>query len=169
MDKYERRRQRLIELLNTRCDGVAANMARKIGRSPSYVIRMLYPEGKPGKKRIAEDMKDVIETAFGIPGWLDAQEVTNDNNITLDGTRYKSDISPTPPDLDLNDYDDVMLVVITAAVMSDLKEAGENWPMDEVVSFIMELCHDAKKAGVSSTREAETMAHLAVMWHLKHA
>ncbi|WP_284271291.1 hypothetical protein [Mycoavidus cysteinexigens] len=33
---------------------------------------MLYPEGKRGKKRIADEMIEVIEVAFGLPqGWLD--------------------------------------------------------------------------------------------------
>lgn len=33
---------------------------------------MLYPEGKKQKKRIADDMVEVIESAFGLPrGWMD--------------------------------------------------------------------------------------------------
>lgn len=35
---------------------------------------MLYPEGKRGKKRIADDMMEVIEDAFGLQrGWLDGE------------------------------------------------------------------------------------------------
>lgn len=72
MDKYERRRLRLIELREQRCGGNTAVLARKIERDPSYVTRMLYPEGKAGKKRIADDMMEIIETAFSLPrGWLD--------------------------------------------------------------------------------------------------
>ncbi len=72
MDKYERRRQRLIELRDTKCGGNAAELARRIERDASYVTRMLYPEGKRGKKRIADEMIEVIEVAFGLPqGWLD--------------------------------------------------------------------------------------------------
>jgi phage repressor protein C with HTH and peptisase S24 domain len=75
MDKYERRRLRLIELRDTKCGGNGADLARKIDRDPSYVTRMLYPEGKAGKKRIADDMIDVIEAAFSLPhGWLDETE-----------------------------------------------------------------------------------------------
>lgn len=74
MDKYEHRRLRLIELRDTRCGGNAAELARKIGRDPSYVTRMIYPEGKPGKKRIADDMMEVIERAFVLSrGWLDME------------------------------------------------------------------------------------------------
>ncbi len=73
MDKYERRRQRLIELRNTQCGGSAAELSRRINREPSYVSRMLYEEGKAGKKRIADDMMEIIETAFHLPrGWMDA-------------------------------------------------------------------------------------------------
>ncbi len=72
MDKYECRRRRLQELINTRCGGIAAALARKIEREPSYVARMLYPEGKAGKKRIADGMIELIEQTFDLPrGWLD--------------------------------------------------------------------------------------------------
>lgn len=72
MDKYERRRLKLIELRDNKCDGNAACIARKIEREPSYVTRMLYPEGKAGKKRISDDMMELIENRFGLPrGWMD--------------------------------------------------------------------------------------------------
>lgn len=75
MDKYEQRRLRLEELIKTRCDGVSAVFARRIERDASYVARMLYPEGKAGKKRIADDMMEVIEKAFALPrGYLDAPD-----------------------------------------------------------------------------------------------
>lgn len=72
MDKYERRRQRLLILKKTRCDDNAAELARVIGREPSYVTRMLYPDGKAGKKRIGDDMMELIESKFELPrGWMD--------------------------------------------------------------------------------------------------
>ncbi|MEH6434326.1 S24 family peptidase [Massilia sp. DD77] len=72
MDKYEIRRLNLLALLRTHCGGKAATLADKIGRSPSYVSRMLYVEGKEGKKRIGEDMRDLIESALVLPkGSLD--------------------------------------------------------------------------------------------------
>lgn len=72
MDKYENRRRNLQALLDERCEGKAAILANKIERSPSYVSRMLYPEGKAGKKGIGEDIADVIEAAFNLPkGELD--------------------------------------------------------------------------------------------------
>lgn len=72
MDKYELRRLRLAELRDAHCNGVTADLARKIERDPSYVSRMLYPVGKAGKKRIADDMIEVMEQAFNLPrGWFD--------------------------------------------------------------------------------------------------
>lgn len=73
MDKYEKRRLRLIELRDRRFAGSASDLARTIGKDASYVSRMLYPVGKAGKKRIGEDMVEVIETALGWPrGSLDS-------------------------------------------------------------------------------------------------
>jgi phage repressor protein C with HTH and peptisase S24 domain len=73
MDKYEKRRVRLAEVRDHKFHGSASDLARAIGKEPSYVSRMLYPAGKAGKKRIGEDMVDVIETALGWPkGSLDA-------------------------------------------------------------------------------------------------
>lgn len=76
MDKYEIRRERVERLIKDRCDGVYAKFADKIERSPSYVGRMLYPEGKPGKKNISDTLIDVIEQKFDLPrGWLDGIEL----------------------------------------------------------------------------------------------
>ncbi|EOD4081041.1 hypothetical protein ACOHX9_000099 [Yersinia enterocolitica] len=84
MDKYEKRRLRLIQIRDEICGGKAAEVARRISREPSYVSRMLYPEGKKGKKRIADDMVELLETSFKLPrGWLDEifpQENTKQNN-----------------------------------------------------------------------------------------
>lgn len=71
-EKYERRRRNLIKLRDERCGGKAAELASVLGRSPNYVSRMLYEPSKEGRKRIAEDMVDLIEEKFGLPrGWLD--------------------------------------------------------------------------------------------------
>lgn len=82
MDKYEIRRLNLLKIKNELCDGVGANLARKISREPSYVSRMLYPDGKKAKKRIADDMVELIENAFNLPrGWLDGY-AGNDLKVT---------------------------------------------------------------------------------------
>lgn len=75
MDKYERRRLRLLRLRDEQCGGSGAALARRIDRDQSYVTRMLYPEGKRGKKRIADDMMEIVEEAFDLPrGWLDMDD-----------------------------------------------------------------------------------------------
>lgn len=59
-------------------------MARRLGKDASYVSRLLYPPGKAGKKRIGDDMVDVIEQAFMMPrGWLStpADEATTVTTI----------------------------------------------------------------------------------------
>ncbi|HFK7186559.1 TPA: hypothetical protein ACG0BA_002201 [Serratia odorifera] len=72
MDKYEYRRQRLIRIRDEICGGKAVEIARRINREPSYVSRMLYPEDKKGKKRIADDMVEIIESSFSLArGWMD--------------------------------------------------------------------------------------------------
>ena len=63
MDKYEKRRLRLMQIRDEMCGGKAVEVARKIEREPSYVSRMLYDESKKGRKRIADDMVEIIEKA----------------------------------------------------------------------------------------------------------
>ena len=70
MDKYEYRRQCLMSIRDIYCGGMAANLARRINREPSYVNRMLSDASKPGHKRIGDDMIDIIEMAFNLPGWF---------------------------------------------------------------------------------------------------
>lgn len=82
MDKYEKRRLRLIQLRDEFCNGNASELARKLEREPSYVSRMLWPEGKSGRKRIADGMIEVIENAFELPrGWMD-EIVSSPANIS---------------------------------------------------------------------------------------
>jgi len=82
----------LIALRDRKCNGSNAEFARAIGRDPSYVSRMIYPEGKPGKKRIAEDMVEVIEAAFSLPkGWLDL----GDTDINLASLEWNVEYAQT--------------------------------------------------------------------------
>ena len=72
MDKYEVRRQKLIELKDKYCDGKISLLAERMGKNASYVSRLLYEEGKKAKKNIADRAVSDIETAFKLPrGWLD--------------------------------------------------------------------------------------------------
>lgn len=64
MDKFEKRRQLLKGLVEALGHGGIAKIADSIGKAPSYVSRMLYEEGKSGKKRIGEDSWDLLIAAF---------------------------------------------------------------------------------------------------------
>ncbi|RQV39138.1 hypothetical protein DF027_21375 [Burkholderia cenocepacia] len=75
MDKYEHRRLRLIEIRDDLCNGKAAELARKIGKTDSYVARMLWAEGKVGRKRMGGEIVSQVEDAIGIPrGSLDGTD-----------------------------------------------------------------------------------------------
>ncbi len=79
MDKYEFRRQRLIELKDTFCEGKISVLAERLKRSHSYVSRMLFDETKANRKRIGDDMLDIISEAFNVSKtWLDGEAVEID-------------------------------------------------------------------------------------------
>lgn len=104
MDKYERRRLNLLKLKNEFCEGINKVLAERIERDPTYVSRMLYPEGKQGKKRIADDLIEVIEEKFNLPrGWLDSSPA-EEGGAHLQITEQNSD--------------DDTIVVVTNAIAS---------------------------------------------------
>lgn len=91
MDKYEKRRQRLIQIRDEMCGGKAVEVARKIEREPSYVSRMLYDKGKKGRKRIADDMVEIIEKAFSLPrGWMDGVADSGHGNVSYSGEHKRA-------------------------------------------------------------------------------
>lgn len=79
---FEVRRQRLLQLLNSaELDANRSALATKLGISVSYVYRMLYPEGKAGKKNIGDDTVRLIASKF--------------NGYSLDGVASTPGISET--------------------------------------------------------------------------
>jgi phage repressor protein C with HTH and peptisase S24 domain len=72
MDKYELRRLALVKLVAK--VGGQAKLADALEINPSYISRMLYQEGKVGKKRIGEDMIDKLDQLY--EGWLENNENT---------------------------------------------------------------------------------------------
>lgn len=77
MDKYEIRRLRLQQLVKERFDDKVALLAKAIQKDSSYVHRILYAPDRPGRKRIADDMREHIENALGLGyGWLDGVVVS---------------------------------------------------------------------------------------------
>lgn len=65
MDTYEDRRQALLAVKEKYCDDKISNLAKELGKSHSYVSRMLLPAGNPNRKRIGEDMERHIIDVFG--------------------------------------------------------------------------------------------------------
>jgi hypothetical protein len=78
MDKYEQRRIDLKALIEALGHGGIARVAGKIGKEPNYVSRMLYENGKPGRKRIGEESADLITAEF--PNWQSKPENTKDHD-----------------------------------------------------------------------------------------
>jgi SOS-response transcriptional repressor LexA len=69
MDIYEARRRLLERLIRTKCDSSNANFSAKTGIAPSYVTRMLKPEGEKSRKKIDTDIAMRIEAALDLePG-----------------------------------------------------------------------------------------------------
>lgn len=67
MDKFERRRLRLLRIKNELCNRKVAELAKRLGKEEgTYVHRLLYPEGKPNKKNIGDDYVQLVLEKFGI-------------------------------------------------------------------------------------------------------
>lgn len=87
------RRSALQELIDELGWGGITKVAEKIGKSPSYVSRMLLTPAKSGFKRIGEDTADLITAAF--PSWL--QEYTSDSGRFQDWKNIQLGVSiPNP-------------------------------------------------------------------------
>lgn len=75
VDMYEHRRQRLLELRNSgkfAGRGGISELAKATGVDASYISRLLYPEGKPHKKRLGDEVVDKLRLSLGLcPGWFD--------------------------------------------------------------------------------------------------
>lgn len=75
MDMYEHRRLRLLELFDTKKyggHGGLARLAKDTGIDASYISRLRYPEGKKGRKRLADETIQALQAGAGLaPGWFD--------------------------------------------------------------------------------------------------
>lgn len=67
MEKYERLQALLTFIKNRYCGGKAAELARRIDRSDSYVNRLFYPQEKNGAKGIGAEIMDACTAAFDLP------------------------------------------------------------------------------------------------------
>lgn len=142
MDKYEQRRLRLRELIDTACGGKIADFAARIERSDSYASRMLYADDKKGRKRIGDDMMVVIEEKFNLPrAWLDlplgadlpgqGQEVIDSGNLVRYRMRWHWPFKKVTP----NQYsllsptqqghiEDTILMLLEVGQVAPSKSAG---------------------------------------------
>lgn len=94
MNRYERRRLRLIEIRDLTCKGSVALLAQKLGKSESYVGRMLWPEGRTGRKNIGEVMAAHIEQELGLPeGFLDSDSSVSEYLGSASSERVNSNVS----------------------------------------------------------------------------
>lgn len=69
MDKYEFRRLAFKALVESKGKNGAAAIAKETGISQSYVSRMLATAEKAGRRKIADDMIEKLNSFY--PGWLD--------------------------------------------------------------------------------------------------
>jgi phage repressor protein C with HTH and peptisase S24 domain len=107
MDRYEKRRLLLKAAIEDLGRGGITKLAKACDIDPSYLGRLLYPEGKAGKKRIGEDVKEKIENGLGKPpGWLDsADEYSIPQHESTVNTREL--ISPNKNSFSIKKYDEV--------------------------------------------------------------
>lgn len=68
MDKYEKRRQALIKLVEPDKRGNIRKFSERLDIDASYLSRMLYEPGKENKKNIGEDIVEKISAMY--PEWL---------------------------------------------------------------------------------------------------
>ncbi len=68
MDEYTFRRDKFRVLLNEKYGGFQSAFCNATGINPSYVSRMLLPDGHPNRKRIGGDMLDRIRELH--PRWV---------------------------------------------------------------------------------------------------
>jgi hypothetical protein len=93
MDKFERRRLDLLDLVQQMGRGGRVRVAAAINKSPDYISRMLYPKEKAGHKGIGEDSVDLLDKAF--PNWRVKKTTADDASTrTIYAVR-----EPTPPSI----------------------------------------------------------------------
>ena len=84
IERNEHRRLKLLGLIRDQCGGVNAVLAKKLGKEPSYINRLLYPEGKPGKKNIGDEIMDAVIDAYNFPeNWWVATNDSDNYGIDL--------------------------------------------------------------------------------------
>lgn len=100
MDTYERLQALLAFIRAQFCGGKAAELARKIHRSDSYVNRLFYPQGKNGAKGIGPEIMQACTEAFDLPRgfWeMSPEEARIELTSTSTAEATPAEDSPRPP------------------------------------------------------------------------
>jgi hypothetical protein len=66
-EDYTNHQRLLGEIKDKLCGGNAAELARRIGKDPTYVNRLFYPKGKAGAKGIGLEIMSACNRAFHLP------------------------------------------------------------------------------------------------------
>lgn len=84
---FERRRRRLLQLVQTNYDGNQTRLAEAIGRSSAYVSFVLAEPELPHHKNLGEKLARHIEEAARLPiGWLDERQDNTAPNVPVGGS-----------------------------------------------------------------------------------
>lgn len=94
-EEFTHEQRLLMRLRDERCNGNAAELARKLKKDATYVNRLLYPVGKKGRKGIGLEVMRAASEAFSLaPGYwegADLEKPLPDTltflNLTADETR----------------------------------------------------------------------------------
>lgn len=118
MDKFEFRRMRLIKIRDEQFGGKPTPLAKRIGKDPSYVTRLFYPEGKEGKKRISDELIEAIGREF--PDWLNiidnnANRIDLETNVAAQQTTLEQEIDALLKKATPRSQEDMKKIAIAAS------------------------------------------------------
>lgn len=87
MSELNHRQLLLAKIRDERCDGNAAELARRIKKDSTYVNRLFYPASKKGAKGIGLEIMEACTAAFGLPPgyWDVAFEANSEVRIDAPG------------------------------------------------------------------------------------
>lgn len=76
MDIYEIRRERLVTLIDSQCNGRQAELSARTGIKATQINRWISTKNN-SPRRITEDSARAIESKMALPsGWLDQPDIT---------------------------------------------------------------------------------------------
>lgn len=77
MSEFTSHQLLLMRIRDEKCGGNAAELARRIKRSPTYISRLFYPTGKAGAKGIGLEIMSACTEEFELhPGYWDGVVAT---------------------------------------------------------------------------------------------